>query len=277
MTSSTSRRVDSRWAMISVVRPAVNWATAASRRASVSGIDAGGGLVEHDEVGPPQPDPGEGEELGLAGGHSGSPGAEGAMDPARDQAVETDLGQRVLDVGVGRRRVEQRHVLPDRALEQLDLLRDERDPAAQLGHRDVGDRHPAERHGAARRLDEAEQQPGERRLAAAGAPDDPDRAAGGDVDVDVVEDRPLVAVVEARRRGTARRAVPAAETSSPDPRSSGSTASSSATRTIAPFAFCTVSSSWTSSSSGRDTNSTYWKSRNAVPSEIDAGADQAWR
>ena len=34
---------------------------------------------------------------------------------------------------------------------------------------------------------------------------------------------------------------------------------------MAPFAFCTVSSSWTSSSSGRDTSNTYWNSKNAVP------------
>ena len=40
------------------------------------------------------------------------------------------------------------------------------------------------------------------------------------------------------------------------------------TRTIAPLAFCTVSSWWMRSSSGRDISSTYWNSRNAVPSEI---------
>ncbi len=39
------------------------------------------------------------------------------------------------------------------------------------------------------RLDESQQQPGERRLAAAGASDDPDGPATGDVDIDVVENR----------------------------------------------------------------------------------------
>ena len=40
------------------------------------------------------------------------------------------------------------------------------------------------------------------------------------------------------------------------------------TRTIAPLAFCTVSSWWTSSSSGRSMSSTYWNSRKAVPTVI---------
>ena len=37
ITSSTIRSVDSLWAMISVVRPSISWATAASRRCSVTG------------------------------------------------------------------------------------------------------------------------------------------------------------------------------------------------------------------------------------------------
>ena len=61
--------------------------------------------------------------------------------------------------------------------------------AAQLGHRNVGDRYPTEGHRAVRRLDESQQQPGERRLAAAGASDDADGPTTGDVDIDVVENR----------------------------------------------------------------------------------------
>jgi hypothetical protein len=159
-------------------------------------IDAGGRLVEHDEVGAPQPHPGEGEELGLAGRQARPAGAEEAVDPTRDKGIEADAVQRAGDRLVGRRRVEQRHVLPDRALEQLDLLRDERDPPAQLGHRDVGDRDPAQRDGPVGGFDEAEQQAGECGLAAAGPADDPDGATGGDIDVDVVENRASVAVAE---------------------------------------------------------------------------------
>ena len=52
----------------------------------------------------------------------------------------------------------------------------------------------------------------------------------------------------------------------------GCTASRSITRTIAPFAFCTVSSWSTTSSSGRESRSTYWNSRNAVPTVITSPA-----
>ena len=48
----------------------------------------------------------------------------------------------------------------------------------------------------------------------------------------------------------------------------GCTASRSMTRTIAPFAFCTVSSWSTTSSNGRDSSSTYWNIKKAVPTVI---------
>ena len=151
------------------------------------GIDARRGLVEHDEVRPPQPDPRHRQQLGLSGRQASAGGTEDTFDAAGRERTQTGSMQGVDDVGIGRDRVEQGDVVADRALEQLDLLRHEGDPPAQLGHRDVGDRNTAEPHGAAGRLDEAQQQPGERGLAAAGAADDADRAAAADDDVDVVE------------------------------------------------------------------------------------------
>ena len=43
----------------------------------------------------------------------------------------------------------------------------------------------------------------------------------------------------------------------------------SATRTIAPLAFCTVCSSWPIAPTGREISCTYWNSKNAVPTVID--------
>ena len=154
------------------------------------GVDARRRLVEHDEVGLAEPHPGEREQLGLSGGQSGTAGAERAVDAALDEHVEPDRPQRVLDAGVRRLRVVQRDVVADRALEQLDLLGHERDAlgaARAIGMSAIG--NPAELELALGRLDEAEQQARERRLAAAGASDDADRPAAGDRDVDVVEDR----------------------------------------------------------------------------------------
>ena len=122
-------------------------------------VDARRRLVEHDEVGLAQPDPGQRQQLCLAGRQPGAAGAELAVDATGDERVEADAGAARRATSMSRRRrVEQRDVVADRAFEQLDLLGHERDAAAQLGQRDVGDRHAAE-------LDDARSSP--RRGAAA--------------------------------------------------------------------------------------------------------------
>ena len=189
ITSSTMSSVDRRWAMTNVVRPFISSPTASAMRRSVSGSTRAvassrttrSGSRSHtrarasswacpaDSPAPPAP---SGRSI---------PASTSASSPACRSACSTSAS-----VGP---RVEQRDVVADRPLEQLDLLGHEGDTAAQLGERDVGDRHPAEGDAAVGRLDESEQQPRERRLAAAGAPDDPDRTTAGDRHVDVVEDR----------------------------------------------------------------------------------------
>ena len=93
------------------------------------------------------------------------------------------------------------HRVADRPLEQLDLLRHEHDAPTQLHHRDLDDRHAADRDGAVGGLDEPQQEPGERRLAAAGSADDADGPPTGNLDVDVVEDR-LAQPPDTRHRRT---------------------------------------------------------------------------
>ena len=150
--------------------------------------------------------------------------------------------QRIDHGIVGGLVVEEGDVVAERAGEQFDLLGDERDAASEFVERDLTDRDPAERHEAAGGFDESEHEPRERGLAAAGASDDPDRPARLDSYVDVAQHRPIVAVVERdidRLDGQrARRRMAGAGVD--DHRR---IARSSATRTIAPLAFCTVSSS----------------------------------
>ena len=95
MTSSTIRSVDSLWAMISVVRPAMQLGDGGLEALLGDRVDARRGLVEHDEVGLAQPHPGERQQLGLAGRQAGAAGAEGAVDAAVDERAEAGAAQRV--------------------------------------------------------------------------------------------------------------------------------------------------------------------------------------
>ena len=67
--------------------------------------------------------------------------------------------------------VEEGQVVADARLEELHVLRHHADPAAQLAEPDGAQVGPAERDGAGGRIVEAEEQPREGRLAAAGAPE----------------------------------------------------------------------------------------------------------
>ena len=161
------------------------------------GVDACRGLVQHDEVGPAQPDPRQGQQLGLACRQPGAGGSElrwmppatRASRPTRRRAPSTSASD-----GSGSNSATLSRTVPWNSSTSWGTS----DAAAQLGHRDVGDRDAAELDDAARRFDEAQQQAGEGGLAAAGASDDAHRPAGGDLHVDVVEDRAGGAVVAER-------------------------------------------------------------------------------
>ncbi len=221
------------------------------------GVDARRRLVEHQHVGVAHPHAGERQQLSLAGRQTRPGGAELAIDVATGESIEPDRPERVDHRGVGHGTIEQGHVVADRPGEEFDLLGHQRDPTAQLGDRDVGDRHPTEPDHARGRLDQSQDEAGERRLAAAGAPDDADRACRAEREVHVAEHRLVVAVVERDtveldgQRPGRRRDGPVVEDLAFE------IASRSSTRTMAPFAFWTVSSSCTRSSSGRPINRTY--------------------
>ena len=89
MTSSTIRSVDSLWAMMNVVRPSISWATAASRRCSVTGSMRAVASSSTTRSGCAQPDPGQRQQLRLAGRQARPAGAEVAVDAGLGQRRQT--------------------------------------------------------------------------------------------------------------------------------------------------------------------------------------------
>ena len=87
-------------------------------------------------------------------------------------------------VGPGRG---EREVLAQRADEHVVLLGDQRDVAAQVVERQLGQADAADRDRAGARRVDAGEQPAERRLAGAGRPDHRDPLADADVEVDAVQ------------------------------------------------------------------------------------------
>ena len=109
-------------------------------------VDPGGRLVEHEQIRVAQPHAGEREQLCLAGRQPCAAGAELAVDAAVGERVEADRAERDRDRLVGGLGIEQGDVVAHRAGEQLHLLRDQRDAAAEFPFRDLPDRHVAEEH-----------------------------------------------------------------------------------------------------------------------------------
>ena len=90
-------------------------------------------------------------------------------------------------VVAGARRRGQREVLAQRADEDVVLLGDQRDVAAQVVERQLGQADAADGHRAGARRVDAGEQPAERRLAGAGRADHRDPLADPDVEVDAVQ------------------------------------------------------------------------------------------
>ena len=203
MTSSTIRSVDSLWAMMNVVRPSMSWATAASSRCSVTGsmravasssttrsgwrsqtrASASSCDSPADSPAPPAP------RLRWM------PASASDARPARDSASITSSS-----VGVSSNSVTLSRIVPSNSSTSWGTSATRRRSSAQ---RHVADRHPAQRHRARRRIDEPQQQPRERGLAAAGAADDTDRSSGRDVEVEALEHDLLVRARSVRERHVA--------------------------------------------------------------------------
>src|SRR5262249_3317540 len=88
-------------------------------------------------------------------------------------------------------------VLGDRTVEQRSLLRDHRDRLAQAFLGDAGDVLPVDQDAPALRIVEALQQREKRRLAGAGRTDDADVLARLQAQVEILEDRVAVGILEA--------------------------------------------------------------------------------
>ena len=181
--------------MTNVVRPTISWATAAEMRSSVAGSTRAVASSSTTRSGWRSHTRARARSCACPADSPAPAAPSGRSMPPAASDVQTDRAERGDHRLVARLRVVERHVVADRALEQLHLLGHESDPPAQLGHRDVGDVDPAQAKVSRGRLDEAQHEARERGLAAAGAPDDADRTAAGDLDVDVVEDRSGIVVV----------------------------------------------------------------------------------
>ena len=181
--SSTRRSVDSRWAMINVVRP--------ERQLGDGGLEQRSRSPGRCAPSPRRAPPGR----GRAATPGRAPGAGPRRPTARRRRHRAGGGCRRRRARRARHcaaptrprrrsasssnRVTLSRIVP---LEQLDLLRDRARPGGAVrraGCRSIGT--PPSRNGAAGRLDQAQHQPRQRGLAAAGATDDADRSAGGEV------------------------------------------------------------------------------------------------
>ena len=94
-----------------------------------------------------------------------------------DELVRLRAPRRVLDLGVGRVGPAVADVVADRAVQQRGVLRHHRDLRAQALLRDARDVLPVDQDAAALEVEEAQQQVDQRRLAGAGAADQPDLLA----------------------------------------------------------------------------------------------------
>ena len=90
-------------------------------------------------------------------------------------------------LGVGRLRAAVADVLHDRAVEQRDVLRHDRDRGAQALLRDARDILSVEQNAAAFHVVEALQQREQRRFPGAGRPDQPDALARLEMQVEILE------------------------------------------------------------------------------------------
>ena len=152
-------------------------------------VHARGGLVEHDHAHVTHQQAGEGDELLLPRRERRAAGTEQGVQAVRqtgDPAVQTQLHHRRLDRAprdVG----EEGDVLGEGAREDLRTLRDHTDGTPKALKIQVPDVGAAQEHRASWRLHRARDERGQRRLAGAGATDQRDGLARGDLQVDALQ------------------------------------------------------------------------------------------
>ena len=155
--------VDSRWAMQRVVRSAHQLVQRGLHEAFGLGVQRAGGFIEHQDGGVSQDGAGDGDALALAAGQRHPFFADLrviALGPFHDEVVGVSMFRGHHDLRFGRAGPAQRDVVPDRIIEQDDVLGDHRDLVAQVAGWPPGE-YPR-RQSAPRRL-------GDHRIATAGS------------------------------------------------------------------------------------------------------------
>jgi hypothetical protein len=157
----------------------------------VLGVDRRQGLVQHQDRGVAQQRAGDGDALALAARQLHALLADDggiALRQPGDEAVDVGGPRGRLDVGLAGVRPAHADVVLDRAVEEEGVLADDRDHRADLVERELPQVLPAQPHRAGLRVVEAQQQPHDRRLAAARRADDADPLAGLGAEVEPVMD-----------------------------------------------------------------------------------------
>ena len=162
-------------------------------------VDLARGLVEHEDLGVAEKRPGKRDSLPLAAGQAKAVGAHHrlvAVGKFGDEFVGVGLRRRFDDLLFGRIPAAVADVVEDRLVEQLRLLCDHCDAAAQIMERHVGERHAVEEHGALGRVVEPADEVHERALAAAVGAHDRHPLAERDREVHAREHRVDAVVAE---------------------------------------------------------------------------------
>ncbi len=155
-----------------------------------AGVEGRGRLVEHQHRGVAEQSPRDGDPLGLAAGEPPAALADAGVVPVRQQGdepvgVRGDGGRPDgllggLGPAVG-------DVVADRAVDEQRLLEHDGDVAAQAGPGQVAQVVAVEQHPPGRRVERAQQQPGQRGLAGPAGPDDRGHLTGAQHERDVLE------------------------------------------------------------------------------------------
>ena len=144
-------------------------------------VDTRGRLVEDHQARVGQEDPGEGNQLGLAGGEAlagrSEVGVQAVGEPA-EPGLQAEAHQHAVEAAVRHVAVEEGDVVPQAAMEQLHLLGHQADPSPELVEAGLADVDAAEADRAGGRVVQAEQEPRHGRLAGTGASDEADHFAG---------------------------------------------------------------------------------------------------
>ena len=176
---------------------AVVSASTSRSAASTSGlrvhVERGQRVVQHEEAGPADHRPGQREALPLAAGQAQALLADLGVGAVRQRVHEVRPGATSRRAGSSSRLVRRPLSAPistfsaDARGEERRLLEGHGHPGAQLGTGERRDVLPVQRDPAGRHLVQPRNERGQRRLAAAGRPDEGHGLAGPDVQIDAVQ------------------------------------------------------------------------------------------